>query len=171
MSSPADPVFLVNPHAEPVAVRIQGRANYLNSGPLGDFFRRLTASGTKSFVLDFQNCTAVDSTFLGILAGAALELRRQSPPGKMRLCRLSPRNLELVRNLGLHRILEVESGDFPMDFGQGTQALAPPASPIDERASARMILHAHEHLVEAEGANRARFQDVITFLKSELGKE
>ena len=42
----------------------------------------------------------------------------------MILVRLGPRNLELVRNLGLHRLLTVDAGDFPMSFNR--QHRSPP---------------------------------------------
>ncbi len=52
------------------------------------------------FVVDFLHCSSMDSTFLGVLAGAALQLRKENPPGGLTLCGLGPRNLELIRNLG-----------------------------------------------------------------------
>ena len=85
----------------------------------------MIGQGKTRFVMDFQNCASMDSTFLGVLAGAALDLRRRHPPGSLVLCRVGRRNLELLRNLGLHRLLTVDAGDFPMDFGPGATALAP----------------------------------------------
>ena len=36
----------------------------------------------KSFVVDFRDCTSMDSTFLGILVGLALELRKHKEKGQ-----------------------------------------------------------------------------------------
>ncbi|HKB57390.1 MAG TPA: STAS domain-containing protein, partial [Lacunisphaera sp.] len=85
MSDPTKPVFLVDAYATPVIVRIDGRASFTNSGGLKDFFNEMFKHGKKRFVVDFQLCTSMDSTFLGVLAGAALELRRQTPPGALTL--------------------------------------------------------------------------------------
>lgn len=163
MPEPTPPTFLVDAYATPVLVRIEGRASFANSGGLRDFFAAMFKHGRKSFVVDFLNCTGMDSTFLGVLAGAALELRRQQPPGTLTLVRVAERNLELLRNLGLHRLATVEAGDFPMGFHGGNTGLDTRAR--SEIESARLMLEAHENLVAADQANAAKFQDVLAFLR------
>jgi len=147
-------------------VRIEGRASFANSGGLQDFFTAMFKHGRKGFVIDFLNCTSMDSTFLGVLAGAALELRRQQPPGTLTLVRVAERNLELIRNLGLHRLATVDAGDFPMSFHGGTTGLDTRAK--SEIENARLVLEAHENLVNADAANAARFQDVLAFLRNRV---
>jgi hypothetical protein len=39
-----------------------------------------------------------------------------------------------------------------------------------EIESARLMLEAHENLIAADPENAAKFQDVLTFLKSRLGQ-
>src|SRR5271156_137007 len=103
MSEAAKPVYLVDAYSEPVLVRIEGRANFQNSACLRDFMKGMIEQGKTQFAIDFLHCVSMDSTFLGMLAGAALELRKRTPErGGIVLMRLGPRNLELVRNLGLH---------------------------------------------------------------------
>ena len=166
MSDPAKPTFLVDAYADPVLVRIDGRASFTNSGSLKDFFTEMIRQGKVRFVVDFQLCTSMDSTFLGVLAGAALELRRHEPPGTLTLVRVGERNLELIRNLGLHRLATVDAGDFPMNFAGGGQALGTQAK--TEIESARLVLEAHEHLVSADAANATKFQDVLAFLRNRV---
>lgn len=164
------PVFLVDPYSDPIVVRIEGRASFQNSGCLNDFFGEMLKQGKSSFVLDFKNCTSMDSTFLGVLAGAALELRKRKPPGTLVLARASQRNLELMRNLGLHRIVTVDAGDFPMSFGQAATQL--PCNPNrSELEQARVVLQAHENLVATDESNRSKFQDVLTFLRDRVGQK
>ena len=75
MSVPAaKPVYLVDASSDPVVVRVDGRACFQNSGCLRDFISELLRQGRRRFVLDLQNCVSMDSTFLGVLAGAALGL-------------------------------------------------------------------------------------------------
>jgi anti-anti-sigma factor len=165
--APAKPVYLVDAYADPVVVRLEGRACHANSVSLQDFLAQMIGQGKTRFVMDFQNCTSMDSTFLGVLAGAALELRKRNPPGDLVLCRVGHRNLELLRNLGLHRLLTVDAGDFPMDFGQNTTALDP-APDRSELENARLVLEAHENLVIADPANQGKFQDVLAFLRNRV---
>ncbi|HEY9249325.1 MAG TPA: STAS domain-containing protein, partial [Rariglobus sp.] len=105
MADVTKPTFLVDATSDPVAIRIEGRASFQNSACLNDFFSELIGQGKTRFMMDFLNCTSMDSTFLGVLAGVALQLRKQTPSGSLVLCRMGARNLELVRNLGLHRLL------------------------------------------------------------------
>jgi anti-sigma B factor antagonist len=164
MPEPAKPTFLVDAYADPVVVRIEGRASFANSGSLKDFVTEMIRQGKTRFVVDFAACTSMDSTFLGVLAGAALELRRLKPPGSLTLARVGERNLELIRNLGLHRLTTVDAGDYRMEFSGSARALDQKAR--DEVASARLVLEAHENLVNADAANAAKFQDVLAFLRN-----
>lgn len=168
MAEPTKPTFLVDAYADPVVVRIEGRASFANSGSLKDFVTEMIKQGKTRFVIDFAACTSMDSTFLGVLAGAALELRRLTPAGTLTLARVAERNLELIRNLGLHRLAIVDAGDLPMDFKGGVQALDAKAK--SEIESARLVLEAHENLVHADAANAAKFQDVLAFLRNRVGK-
>ena len=160
------PVYLVDANSDPVVVRIEGRACFQNSACLRDFIEALVRQGKTRFVLDFQNCASMDSTFLGVLAGSALELKKASPPGSLVLARVGLRNLELIRNLGLPRLLIVDAGGTPLSFGKCDTALQ--CANHTELENARLVLEAHEHLVAADEANRARFQDVLAFLKNRV---
>jgi len=166
MSDPAKPTFLVDAYTDPVLVRIEGRASFTNSGSLKDFFTETIRQGKRRFAVDFQQCTSMDSTFLGVLAGTALELRRQTPPGTLTLARVGERNLELIRNLGLHRLATVDAGGTPLNFTGEAQALDTKAK--TEIESARLVLEAHEHLVTADADNATKFQDVLAFLRNRV---
>ena len=166
MPDPAKPTFLVDAYADPVLVRIEGRAAFTNSGSLKDFFTEMIRQGKLRFAVDFQQCTSMDSTFLGVLAGTALELRRQAPPGTLTLARVGERNLELIRNLGLHRLATVDAGTAQMNFAGGVQALDSKAR--TEIESARLVLEAHEHLIAADAGNATKFQDVLAFLRNRV---
>lgn len=165
-----NPVFLVDPSSSPVAVRISGRASFQNVVPLKEFLKSSYATGKRDFVFDFSQCSGMDSTVLGVLAGCALELRRLQPRGSLVLSRLGVRNLELVKNLGLHRIATVDSGDGVVSSGvSATTALS--AKQLDELENARLCLEAHENLVAADSENEEKFQDVIAYLKNRVEDE
>jgi anti-sigma B factor antagonist len=160
------PVFLVDANSEPVVVQIQGRACFQNSPCLRDFFTEMVARGKKSFVIDFAHCASMDSTFLGVVAGLALELKKTVPGASLVATRMGPRNLELVRSLGLHRLLIVDPGDAPAAPNAGATALE--CAHHTELENARIVLEAHENLVAADEGNRAKFQDVLAFLKNRV---
>jgi anti-sigma B factor antagonist len=166
MADQGKPIFLVDAYADPVVVRIDGRASFLNSAALKDFFNAMLAQGRTRFVVDFKQCASMDSTFLGVLAGAAIQLRRLNPPGSLTLVRVGERNLELIRNLGLHRLTTVDPGGVAP--AAGIQPLD--AKALGEVESARLVLEAHENLVATDPDNAAKFQDVLAFLRNQLGE-
>lgn len=162
----SQPVYLVDAYSDPVVVRIEGRASFQNSACLRDFIGEMLRRGKTRFVLDFQHCASMDSTFLGVLAGAALELRKNAPGGSLVVARVGQRNLELMRNLGLHRLLTLDPGESVAGLDKCKTVLeAPKASEVE---NARMVLEAHENLVSADEANRSKFQDVLAFLRNRV---
>ena len=165
--SSAKPVYFVDAYSDPVVVRLEGRACLTNSASLQDFFSRMIGQGKTRFVMDFQNCTGMDSTFLGVLAGEALELRRKNPPGSLVVCRAGHRNLELLRNLGLHRLLTVDAADPVPGSGDAATPLRH-ADLAGQLENARLVLEEHENLITADPANKGKFQDVVAFLRNRV---
>lgn len=161
------PTFLVDASCDPVIIRVEGRASFQNSASLRDFFTEMRRQGRARFVMDFKNCTSMDSTFLGVLAGVALDLRKAGAGSGMVLCRVGERNLELVKNLGLHRLLTLDDGEGSVHLREVGTALAPQAR-MNELENARLVLAAHENLVAADESNQAKFQDVLAFLKGRV---
>ena len=163
--------FLVNAQSDPVVLRIVGKASYLNCGPASQFFEDLIAAGRRSFVVDFSECTGMDSTFLGILAATAMELQEFSPPGSLVLCRMSPRVKELIYNVGLHRMLTLDESDS--DLGYRVQKPLNQDKEVAEQlaATSKLVLKAHEALCEIDESNVQKFQDVIAFLKQQVRDE
>lgn len=175
MPDTSQSVYLVDAYSDPVVVRIQGRASFQSSACLRDFILEMLQRGKTRFVLDFQQCASMDSTFLGVLAGAALELRKHAPDGSLVVARTGQRNLELIRNLGLHRLLTLDTGDVTPPSAPATPASAS-GTPLEcrnrgEIEMARLVLEAHENLVTADEANRSKFQDVLTFLRNRIERK
>jgi len=162
MSEPSQPTFLVSAYSDPVIVQINGKANYLNCNAFREFIEKILADGKTQFVIDFTNCKGMDSTFLGILAGTALELKKLPTPGIFIICNLSERNHELICNLGLHNLLTI--GD---DIGDADSTSFTALKNM-EVSDAKAVLQAHENLVKADDQNNAKFQDVIAFLRNQV---
>jgi anti-anti-sigma regulatory factor len=170
MADSAKPVFLVDAFSDPIVIRIEGRASFQNSGCIHDFFNERIKEGKIRFVIDFKGCVSMDSTFLGVIAGAGLQLRKLKPAGSLVLSNVGARNLELIRNLGLHRLATVDTGDAGISSNTPGTALTCEA-PRDELESARLVLEAHENLVTTDEANRGKFQDVLAFLRTRVNQK
>ncbi len=163
MSDPKQPTFLISAYSDPVVVKINGKANYLNCNAFREFTETILANGSRNIFIDFTECKGMDSTFLGILAGTAIELRKLSPVGELVVGNLSERNYELICNLGLQNLLTIseESGQKDQEYN---------ALQNQEVSDAKNILEAHENLTAADKENEAKFQDVIAFLRNQVEK-
>jgi anti-sigma B factor antagonist len=169
ISETAKPVYLVDAYSDPVVIRIEGRACFLNSACLRDFVTQMIKTGKTRFVIDFLRCTSMDSTFLGVLAGFALEMLKTKPRGSLVLTRMGQRNLELVRNLGLHKLLTIDTTDSAATGAPAESGSTPlVCTDRSELENARMVLEAHENLVSADEGNRNKFQDVLVFMKNRV---
>jgi anti-anti-sigma factor len=161
MSDPQQPTFLVNAYADPIVVKVIGKANYLNCNAFREFIEAIIDGGSRRIFIDFTKCKGMDSTFLGILAGTAIELRKSKPAGDLVIGNLSDRNHELICNLGLQNLLTV------IEDGESDEANLD-ALENKEVSEAKKILEAHQNLTKADKENEAKFQDVIAFLQNQV---
>jgi anti-sigma B factor antagonist len=163
-------------------IKVVGRGSFQNSGCLKAFYQQLLKDGVRRFVVDLDACTYLDSTFLGILLGLGLKLKEMGA-GLLHILNASPRNLELLRNLGLDRLISIESttGQVGVRPSNGTAMSALKAAneenlkempcQVPTRAEAGpTILEAHVNLMEFDPRNVPKFKDVVEFLREDLGQ-
>jgi anti-anti-sigma factor len=164
MSDLAQPTFLVSAYSDPIVVQVNGKANYLNCNAFREFIEKVIAGGSRKLFIDFENCKGMDSTFLGILAGTAIQLRKLTPLGELIVGNLSERNYELICNLGLQNLLIISKD-------QAAASKTFDALKNQEVSDAKNILKAHENLTAADQENVGKFQDVIAFLRNQVDKQ
>jgi len=171
-------------------VKVVGRGSFQNSGCLKAFYLQLLKEGIHRFVVDLETCTYLDSTFLGILLGLGLKVKdANNGHGRLHILNASPRNLELLKNLGLDRLIHIQGKDDPDAMGNGAgipngrgpsssdlhaveKKLEEVACPVPTRQEAApTILEAHEALMEFDARNIPKFKDVVEFLREDLGSE
>jgi anti-anti-sigma regulatory factor len=160
----AQPSILVGTANRTVWVRVEGKGSFLNSTGLKEFAKEMINRGFREFAIDLKNCTVMDSTFMGTLAGVALRLRELGQ-GTLRVTNLNERNSDLLSNLGLDQLFVIESRNSTS--AQAAQTPLAAAAP-DKTTQAQTMLEAHEACVEANEANAAKFKDVLEYLKQDL---
>lgn len=174
--------ILVARNANLGLVKIIGRGSFQNSSCLKAFYLQLLKEGVHRFIVDLGACTYLDSTFLGILLGLGLKLKEASD-GRLNILHASSRNLELLRNLGLDRLIHIEGADAVPEGGNGSKGGSTSlngikedqyqemACPVPTRAEAApTILEAHEMLMQFDPRNVPKFKDVVEFLREDLGQ-
>ena len=149
-------------------IKVVGRGSFQNSGCLKAFYLQLLKEEVNRFVVDLENCTYLDSTFLGILLGLGLKLK-DTGNGHLHILNANSRNLELLKNLGLDRLIQIDGSRVELN-GVGEKQLEEMPCPIPTRAEAApTILEAHENLMEFDSRNIPKFKDVVEFLREDLG--
>ena len=153
-----------------VWIRIDGKGSFEISGQLRDFVTRKIETGSAQFVIDLDRCPGMDSTFMGTLLGVSQDVAVVEN-GFLDVINANGRNVQLLKNLGLTRILSVDekAERWIKERQQLGQGLTPCDSvKLDKQGTASVMLEAHEALANAQPENAARFQDVIHFLKKDL---
>lgn len=171
MPPPPEPSLLVGELEDLVWIRVEGRGSFHNSPDLKAVAAHATSRGKSRLVVDLLNSPIMDSTFMGTLTGLALNLRDMAGGGLL-VINANERNIQLLENLGLDQIFEVDKeGQALAELRRSVDAEflgRSPASVLDKAEHAAHVLEAHEALAEANPANRERFRDVVSFLKSEV---
>lgn len=174
-------------------IKVVGRGSFQNSSCIKVFYQQLLKDGVTRFVVDLGACTYLDSTFLGILLGLGLKLK-DVPSGLLKILNASTRNLELLKNLGLDRLITIESAGEPGGESGAASRLTGPESGGNGAAAAKLngvkeeslqeikapvmtkaeagptILEAHENLIGFDPRNIPKFKDVVEFLREDLGQ-
>jgi anti-anti-sigma factor len=146
-------------------IRIEGKGTFQNSPALKEFSRKMIDEGRRCFVVDLKNCPAMDSTFMGTLAGLAIRLR-DTGTGELWVVNRNERNTELLAGLGLDPLFS----DNPLPathHGDCKEAIHHAA----DKATTREVMHeAHAACIAMDPRNADKFKDVIEHLNASAAK-
>jgi anti-anti-sigma regulatory factor len=155
-----------------VWVRVEGKGSFLNSGNLKEFAQEMVNRGYREFIIDLENCAAMDSTFMGTMAGVALRLKELGH-GHLHVVHCGDRSRELLSGLGLDQIFSIHTNGStaPPECSQLRPEGERDAMQQQKAEQARTMLEAHEALCQAAPENFLRFKDVLDYLKQDLHHE
>lgn len=150
-----------------VLVKISGRATFNTSVDFKSLLHELQQRDYRAFALELSDCTLMDSTFLGVLAGTGLHMA-EAGTCPIQLLNARPRILDLLENLGVTHLFAICTQPVP-DFTKFEAVPTGAATPTKEQIS-RTCLEAHELLMAINPDNIPKFQDVTRFLAEDLKK-
>jgi anti-anti-sigma factor len=152
-------------------VKISGRANFTSSIDFKTLLQELKQKGCNYFILDLSECTLMDSTFLGVLAGFGLQTtfaNKEKGAGAIELLNPNERILELLESLGVLHLFKVVQGSTD-SLDPNDQRVLTPCTPSKEEVT-RACLEAHQTLMQLNPENAAKFKEVAAFLTEDLKK-
>ena len=170
MSSPAAQLSVLAEERS-ACVKIQGRANFTSSIDFDAVVTQLRARGVTHFVIELSECSLMDSTFLGVLAGHGLKLLQCAHDPDcpcVELRNANPRIAELLENIGVLHLFKTSEG--ALAAAETLEACAPTSVPASRAEVTRTCLQAHELLMAINPENVARFKDVTKFLAEDLAR-
>jgi anti-anti-sigma factor len=148
-------------------IKVEGRGSFRTARLVKIFGEKADSLGISEIIYDLRNCTYMDSTFMGVMAGLGAAQRKNSGV-PLAVYHTSPRNLELLENLGLNHLLDLKKGEIPIS-PTSTETVGLDTSAGSKEEISEIMLDAHETLIELNPANAAQFKDVVTFLRERLG--
>jgi anti-sigma B factor antagonist len=152
-------------------IRIVGRANFTSSIDFNTLVAELRQKAYSYFVIDLSECTLMDSTFLGVLAGFGIKLggaQKEPEERSIELFKPNPRITELLENLGLLHLFKLTDGCLNLPETAEAKAHCPPNSSREDLL--RACLEAHQALANINPENASKFKDVTQFLAKDLQK-
>jgi len=150
-------------------VKIIGRANFSSCIDFRTLINELRQKGYRYFVLDLSECTLMDSTFLGVIAGFGLKLGGgcdAATPSGIELLNPNARIIGLLENLGVLHLFKLTQG--PLAAPAEGEALETVCCEPSKVEVTRACLEAHRTLMEINPANVAKFKEVTQFLTEDL---
>ena len=152
-------------------LRVLGRATFTVGPVLKQFGTAAIEEGCTRMVLDASACEGMDSTFMGVLAGMATRLARQTG-GKMLILNVPDKLFEVLSTLGLNQLMECRRLGAAPEPLLKPPLTAPDLSPIsavsaDLQTTQHVMLEAHTDLAAVSAENQLRFKDVLTYLRED----
>ena len=152
--------LIIVPGPDGYKVAVSGRANFEYAVPLRELAN--SEEPLTALKIDLAQCTAMDSTFMGVLTMLALKLRRNQR--QVEIFNASTLLQKLLSELGISKLFVFKTGSVNAGAGaagRGKAALL---------TQAETIVEAHEALTQAEKTNAERFGQVIELSRREAEK-
>ncbi len=168
MKDTNNPAFLVNTNRDSAFILIQGKATFANANTFKQFIDKSLEKNIRHYIIDFESCSGMDSTFLGIIAWLGLKIKDSTEDTNLIVRNFNKRNKELFHNLGLQNFIKTEDSvvNYNTALKNNTHTLT--ALEEAERCKAIDILDAHKSLVKASKENVSLFKDLISLLENKL---
>lgn len=172
MNAPVnDPIQYARLPGGLIVVRVQGRATHLEAPELRYIHQETQREDPSAqYIVDLDECTTMDSTFMGTLASMGIS-QREKTGKKLIVLNIGDHVLYLLNTLGLKFILDLRQpsqSEGSVSDVQFTPARAPQISPVERIV---MMIEAHEKLVDVNGQNEVKFEGVLNSLRDSLARQ
>ena len=147
--------------------KLSGELRYTNASGMDDLVERLFSAELRctQLVVDLNQASFMDSTYIGLLASLARYCQQQNLP-KPTLFSTHPLVNELLFSLCLDQAFDIVQQHTHYNVDMTSVA----AQSYSDQQKGLMILHAHEALIALNKKNKTEFQSVVDVLRQQLGE-
>jgi len=145
------------------SIRVKGNASFACAPPLRELAKKLAAEQFAGLKIDLEECTWMDSTFMGMLAMLGLNAKKKGAPAE--IYNASEQNEKLLCGLGLKKVFGFKAGPFTV--GDDIPAASNESTP---EGRARNVLDAHQTLMDIDEGNVQKFEKVVEYVKKDIDR-
>ena len=146
-------------------IKVEGRATFESSPPIRNLAKNLKNESIQKISVELNECTGMDSTFMGVLAMLGLEARKLD--AKVEIYGANDENLNLLEGLGLKKLFnfvnEISTNVFDTQEWERTGD-----GSVRERAET--VYEAHDTLMDVDKANIPKFEKVVDLAKKDVDR-
>lgn len=140
------------------------------SPTLKSFGERQILAGKSCLVVDLEHCVAMDSTFMGTLAGLA-GLIEDKNQGVLQIVGADEKLQTSFQDLGLDFLIEINPTEAIWSGKEAQIRSELTLEDSTEKPSSQLLLEAHEVLSEAHPDNVEKFSTTVEMLRLQAKKE
>ena len=141
-------------------IKVNGRATFQCTENLKDFCNNILDKKTISISVEMENCTGMDSTFMGMMAQISLKARKQD--SVITINNINDDNKKNIFSLGLKNMFNFTSSEEQESSWENIEP-----KNADQETQRQNIIDAHQTLIDVHEDNRKEFQDIVNFLNLE----
>ncbi len=148
-------------------IKVDGRATFECSSPIKNFADNIVSGVIEKIVIDLQNCTWMDSTFMGTLAKLGLHAKKAN----ISVCIINAdnKNIKLLKELGIHRLFSFYHKTPVVSNSEWNNM---DTFNTDNNPNiAETVLDAHETLMTVDKNNVTKFGKVVELVKKDIKKK
>lgn len=152
-------------------IRCSGKGNFMSSPAVKQCSDHCLQRGTHCIVVDLEQCSGMDSTFMGMLAGLSMRLTKQVGGGRLEIAAASEKNVSSLEDLGLDALIEINpvGAIWSSRLAEIRNQLADWELPsMTPRERSHEVLEAHKILAAANEENAEKFESVVQLLQNEI---
>ena len=149
-----------------VFIRVKGNASFVCAPPLRELAKRLASEPFGGLRIDLEECTWMDSTFMGMLAMLGLNAKKKGVPAE--IWNASEQNEKLLGGLGLKKVFAFQAGAF--GGADDAPAASTASNAVTAENNARNVLDAHQTLMDIDEANVPKFEKVVEYVRKDIDR-